>query len=76
VPLSLIALEAVSSSETLVSIYQTTYSNIPEDSYLYTRRSKNLKSHFVNCASDVRVVWCELSLRRRGAWNMSEWEII
>jgi hypothetical protein len=38
-------MEAVSSSETLVSIYQTSWFNIPEDSHLHTRRRENLKSH-------------------------------
>jgi hypothetical protein len=38
-------MEAVSSSEMLVSIYQTTRRNIPEDSHLHTRRHENLKSH-------------------------------
>jgi hypothetical protein len=40
-------MEAVSSSETLVSIYQTTWYSIPEHSYLYTYHCKNLKSHKV-----------------------------
>jgi hypothetical protein len=38
-------MEAVSSSETSVSIYQTTWRNIPEDSHLDTRCFENLKSH-------------------------------
>jgi hypothetical protein len=40
-------MEAVSTSETLVSVYQTTRRNIPEDSHLHTRRRENLKSHLV-----------------------------
>jgi hypothetical protein len=39
------AMEAVSSSETSVNIYQTTRRNIPEDSHLHARRRENLKSH-------------------------------
>jgi hypothetical protein len=35
-------MEAVSSSETSVNIYQPTRSNIPEDGHLQTRRHKNL----------------------------------
>jgi hypothetical protein len=31
-------------SETSVNFYQTTRRNIPEDSYLHTRRRENLKS--------------------------------
>jgi hypothetical protein len=37
-------LEAASTSETSVNFYQTTWSNIPEDSCLYTRRMEKLKS--------------------------------
>jgi hypothetical protein len=40
-------MEAVSTSETSVNFYQTTWRNIPEDSHLYTRSSENLKSHKV-----------------------------
>jgi hypothetical protein len=48
--LSLIVLmmEAVCSSETLVSMYQTTRRNIPEDSHSHFRHCENLKSHPVN----------------------------
>jgi hypothetical protein len=44
---SLIALmmEAGSSSETAVNVYQTTRRNNPEDSHLRTCRRENLKSH-------------------------------
>jgi hypothetical protein len=38
-------MEAVSASETSVSIYQTARRNITEDSYLHTRRRENLNSH-------------------------------
>jgi hypothetical protein len=38
-------MEAVSTSETSVSLYQPTRRNIPEDSHLHTRRRKNLISH-------------------------------
>jgi hypothetical protein len=38
-------MEAVSTSETSVNIYQTTWRNILEDSHLHTRRRENLKSH-------------------------------
>jgi hypothetical protein len=38
-------MEAVSTSETSVSFYQTTRRNIPEYSHLYTRRRENLISH-------------------------------
>jgi hypothetical protein len=37
--------EAASTSDTSVNVYQTTRRNIPEDSYLHTRRRENLKSH-------------------------------
>jgi hypothetical protein len=41
-------MEAVSSSETAVSIYQIIWRNILEDSHLHTRHRENLKSHLVN----------------------------
>jgi hypothetical protein len=37
-------MEAVSTSETSVSFYQTTRHNIPEDSHLHTRGRQTLKS--------------------------------
>jgi hypothetical protein len=37
-------MEAVRTSETSVSIYQTTRRNIPEDSHLHTCRRENLRS--------------------------------
>jgi hypothetical protein len=36
-------MEAVSTSETSVNLYETTRRNIPEDSHLHTRRHQNLK---------------------------------
>jgi hypothetical protein len=42
---SIIRVEAVSSSETSINMYQTTRCNVPEDSHLHTRRSENLRSH-------------------------------
>jgi hypothetical protein len=41
-------MEAVSTSETSVNIYQKTWRNNPEVSQLYTRRRENLKSQYVN----------------------------
>jgi hypothetical protein len=38
-------MEAVSTSETSVNIYQTKWHNIPEDSHIHTRRRENLKFH-------------------------------
>jgi hypothetical protein len=38
-------MEAASTSETLVNIYQTTWSNNPEDSHLHSHYCENLKSH-------------------------------
>jgi hypothetical protein len=38
-------MEAASTSETSVNFYQNTRRNIPEGSYLHTRRHENLKSH-------------------------------
>jgi hypothetical protein len=37
--------EAVSSSEMLVNIYQTIQCNIPEDSHLHIHHCENLSSH-------------------------------
>jgi hypothetical protein len=41
-------MEAVSTSETSVNFYQTTRSNITEDTHLHTRRQENLKSHLIS----------------------------
>jgi hypothetical protein len=38
-------IEAVSTSQTLVNFYHTSWCNIPEDSHLHTRHCENLKSH-------------------------------
>jgi hypothetical protein len=38
-------MEAASTSETSINLYQTTRRNIPEDSYPHSRRRENLKSH-------------------------------
>jgi hypothetical protein len=40
-------MEAASTSETSVNVYQTTRRNNPEDSHLHSRRSENLKSHML-----------------------------
>jgi hypothetical protein len=42
-------LEAASSSETLVNIYQTTQNYNPKDSRLHTRRREKLKSYKFLC---------------------------
>jgi hypothetical protein len=41
-------MEAVNTSETSVSFYQTTLGNIPEDSHLYICHRENLKSQQLN----------------------------
>jgi hypothetical protein len=41
-------MEAVSSSEMSVSIYQTTRCYMTDDSHLHTRRRENLRSHDVS----------------------------
>jgi hypothetical protein len=38
-------MEAASTSETSVNLYQTARHHIPEDSHLHTRRCENLKSY-------------------------------
>jgi hypothetical protein len=38
-------MEAVSTSQTSISIYRTAQGNIPEVSHLHTRRHDNRKSH-------------------------------
>jgi hypothetical protein len=38
-------IEAVSTSETPVSLYQTTQRNTPEDNHLHARHRENLISH-------------------------------
>jgi hypothetical protein len=40
-----VIMEAVSTSEMLVNFYQTTWGNIPEDTYFHTCHHENLKSH-------------------------------
>jgi hypothetical protein len=49
-------MEAVSTSETSVNIYQTARRNIPEETRLHTRRCENLKPHhnFVVCGKPFR----------------------
>jgi hypothetical protein len=42
-------LEAASTSKTSVNFYQSTWSNIPEDSHLHTHRCENLK--FQQCGT-------------------------
>jgi hypothetical protein len=42
---AMLLIEAVSSSETSVSVYQYTRCNIPEDSHLYTYFLEKLKFH-------------------------------
>jgi hypothetical protein len=42
--ITVLMMEAASTSETLLNFYQTTRHNIPEDSHLHTRRRENLKS--------------------------------
>jgi hypothetical protein len=41
----MMVMEAAITSETSVSVYQTTLCNIPEDNHLHVRRRENLKSH-------------------------------
>jgi hypothetical protein len=38
-------MEAVSTSKTSVNFYESTWRNIPKDSYPHTRRRENMKSH-------------------------------
>jgi hypothetical protein len=52
-------MEAASTSETSVNVYQTTRCNIPEDSRLHIRRRENLKSHLI-----VQPVYTFLRKRR------------
>jgi hypothetical protein len=40
-------MEAASTSETSVSLYESTRRNIPEDSHFHTHRGDYLKSHLV-----------------------------
>jgi hypothetical protein len=44
-------MKAASTSETLVNVYETTRSNISEDSHLNIHRRENLKYHTSNWAS-------------------------
>jgi hypothetical protein len=41
----ILMMEAVSTSKTLVNVYQTTRLNIPENSHFHTRLRENLKYH-------------------------------
>jgi hypothetical protein len=38
-------IEAASTSEMLLNLYQTTRRNVPQDDHLHTRRRENLNSH-------------------------------
>jgi hypothetical protein len=52
-------MEAVSTSETSVIIYESTRCNIPEDSYLHTRRREKIKYHlhiYTVCCNNFRNV--------------------
>jgi hypothetical protein len=40
-------MEAISTSEMSLNLYQPTWCNIPEDSHLHNRRRENLKCHQV-----------------------------
>jgi DNA-binding Lrp family transcriptional regulator len=40
-------MEAVSTTETVVNFYQTTWRSIPEDIHLHTRRREKLKYHHI-----------------------------
>jgi hypothetical protein len=42
-------MEAASTPETSINFHQSSRCNTSEDSYVYTRRHENLKSHSVNC---------------------------
>jgi hypothetical protein len=50
-------MEAVSTSETSVSICHTTRRNIPEHSHLHTRRCENLKSHILFIIPNFLSLW-------------------
>jgi hypothetical protein len=41
-------MQAASTSETVVNVYQTTWRYNPEDSHLHTHHRENLKSYVVN----------------------------
>jgi hypothetical protein len=45
VAIIVLMMEAISTSETSVNFYQTTWRNIPENSDLHNHRHENLKSH-------------------------------
>jgi hypothetical protein len=49
----------LSTSETSVKFYQTTWCNNPEDSNLHTRRRENLKSHTVSYSLFVSFCLCK-----------------
>jgi hypothetical protein len=54
---------AVSTSETSVSLYQTTRLNNTQDSYLYTRRRENLKSRSVPTSRKTHLITATESVR-------------
>jgi hypothetical protein len=47
-------MEAASTSETSVNVYQTARRNIPEDSHFHTCRRENLKFHPYTSSSWLR----------------------
>jgi hypothetical protein len=52
--MSVLRMQAVSCSETSVSVYETTRRNIPEGSQLHSRRHENLKSHIPSLVDDYQ----------------------
>jgi hypothetical protein len=69
--------EAINTSETSVSIYETARRNIREGSHLYTRCRENLKSHSdSSCARCfVRNKVPEIKVLLHVAKNCSDWSI-
>jgi hypothetical protein len=59
-------MEAASTSETSVNVYQTTRRKSPEDTYLHTRRRENLTSQLVN--KNFLVV--HAAVNYRGFWML------
>jgi hypothetical protein len=60
--------DVISSSETSVNTYQTTWHNTPQDSHIHTHHRENLKSHKVIKTGKCR----DINFQTRGVVNSTE----
>jgi hypothetical protein len=78
-------MEAVSTSETSVSMYQTARHNTPEDSHLHIRRRENLKSpkvfecskskHFIYLKQHIKSVFRNIWVFTGVQYSTEKWPV-